>query len=185
MHQRAEYGIASHARYKHGSKASASESWLARIIPQEWMAASNGDEEDENEDEGDENGKNGREMPRWISDMAEAQQEFRESDELIDKLKGDFFQDRIFVFTPKGDVIDLPSGSTPVDFAYHVHSDIGDRMAGAKINGKLGSLDTKLQNGDIVEIMTSPKSKPTQKWLEYAQTIVARRHIRQFLNQEE
>ncbi|MDO8569458.1 MAG: TGS domain-containing protein, partial [bacterium] len=95
-----------------------------------------------------------------------------------ERLVSDFFNHRIFVFSPKGDVVDLPIDSTPIDFAYSIHSDIGDHMTGAKVNGKLASLDTKLHNGDIVSIMTSETAKPNHKWLDMTKTSMARRHIR-------
>ena len=93
----------------------------------------------------------------------------------------DFFNHRVFVFTPKGDVIDLPDGSTPVDFAYVIHSNIGDHIAGAKINSKLVTLDTKLKNGDIVEIDTREGAAPKRKWLDYTKTTLAKRHVRAYL----
>ena len=80
----------------------------------------------------------------------------------------DFFENRVFVFTPKGDVIDLPQGSSPVDFAFAIHSDIGEHASGAKVNGKFVSLDTELHNGDIVEIETKRSVSPTRKWIALA-----------------
>ena len=82
------------------------------------------------------------------------------------------------MFTPEGDVVDLPVGASPIDFAYAIHSDIGDHTAGAKVNNKLVGLDTQLQNGDIVTIITNKTNGPTRKWLEYAKTSLARRRIR-------
>ena len=93
-------------------------------------------------------------------------------------LREDFFSHRVFLFTPKGDVIDLPMQSTPIDFAYAIHSELGNHMNGAKVNGKMVSFDTVLRNGDVVEIMERPSAKPTSKWLDYAKTSMARRHIR-------
>lgn len=92
-----------------------------------------------------------------------------------------FFKERFFAFTPKGDVIDLPSGATPVDFAYAVHSSLGNSMVGAKINGKLVSLETPIKNGDIVEVVTKKNGKPNKKWLEFAKTSGAKKHIRSAL----
>ena len=94
----------------------------------------------------------------------------------------DFFKDRVFVFTPKGDVIDLPEESSPIDFAYAIHSSIGDHVSGAKINNKLVSIETKLKNGDIVEIETKGSSSPKRKWLDYTKTTLAKRHIRAYLD---
>lgn len=101
--------------------------------------------------------------------------------EMLKSLKGDFTHNRIFVFTPEGDVIDLPSNSSVIDFAYAVHSDIGERAYGATINGKHSALKTILQNGDIVKIDTKKTSKPTSKWLDYAKTSLARRKIQKYL----
>ena len=95
-----------------------------------------------------------------------------------DKSVSDFFSHRIFVFSPKGDVVDLPVDSTPIDFAYSIHSDVGNHMTGAKVNGKLVALDSNLHNGDIVFIMTKEPAKPNQKWIEMAKTSMAKRHIR-------
>jgi (p)ppGpp synthase/HD superfamily hydrolase len=92
----------------------------------------------------------------------------------------DFFQSRVFVFTPKGDVIDLPEGGSVVDFAYHVHSDIGNRATGAKVNGKFVSLESKLHNGDIVEVTVQKNAKPNPKWLEFVKTSIARNRIRAY-----
>lgn len=99
-------------------------------------------------------------------------------------LRTDIFTHRAFVFTPKGDVVDLPLEATTIDFAYAIHSDIGDHVAGAKVNGKMVPLDTILQNGDIVEIETRKSSYPKRKWLDFAQTTLARRHIRNALERE-
>lgn len=90
----------------------------------------------------------------------------------------EFFSDRIFVLTPKGEIFDLPQGATPLDFAYHVHSKIGDHMTGAKINGKLVSFGKELASGDTVEILTHPRAKPKAEWLDHARVTLARRHIR-------
>jgi len=99
-------------------------------------------------------------------------------------MKSDFFSHRVFVFTPMGDVIDLPLDSSPIDFAYAIHSGIGDHMSGAKVNGKMASLNTTLKNGDIVEITTSEKARPNRKWVDMAKTTLARRHIRSYLQKE-
>ena len=96
-------------------------------------------------------------------------------------MKIDFFKDRIFVITPKGDVIDLPSGATPIDFAYHIHSEVGDSCVGAKVNGAIVPLDHKLQSGNIAEIITQKNKKPAGDWLKFVKTAVAREHIRSAL----
>jgi GTP pyrophosphokinase len=123
-----------------------------------------------------------KQVPDWLKELAEAQSEIETPDEYMDALKPDFFSDRIFVFTPNGEVIDLPANATPIDFAYQIHSDIGDHIAGAKINSKLVSLNSTLQNSDIVEINTKKSSHPTRTWLEYAKTTLAKRHIRSYLS---
>jgi GTP pyrophosphokinase len=96
----------------------------------------------------------------------------------MDTLKSDFFSHRVFVFTPKGDVIDLPIEATPIDFAYAVHSDLGNHMSGARVNGKMVSLETALRNGDLVEIITKSNAKPSRKWHDIAKTSMAKKHIR-------
>ncbi len=114
----------------------------------------------------------------WIAQIVEWQKNVSESKEFLETLKMDFFKDRVFVFTPKGDVIDLPEDSSPVDFAYTIHSDIGKHMAGARVNDKMVSFDTKLKNGDKVEIITKKSASPSQKWLSCVKTSIARKHIK-------
>ncbi len=92
--------------------------------------------------------------------------------------KKDFLSERIFIFTPKGDVIDLPIGSSAIDFAYSIHSDIGNKMSGAKINGKLSSINTILKGGEIVEIITSKNAHPNRKWLDHVKTTFAKKNIK-------
>ncbi|MBI2048035.1 MAG: bifunctional (p)ppGpp synthetase/guanosine-3',5'-bis(diphosphate) 3'-pyrophosphohydrolase [Parcubacteria group bacterium] len=120
----------------------------------------------------------------WIERIVEWQKHVSESKEFLETLKMDFFKDRVFIFTPKGDVIDLPEDSTAVDFAYAIHSDIGDHMAGAKINERMASFDTKLKSGDKVEIITKKMARPSQKWLSSAKTTIARKHIKSALQQK-
>jgi RelA/SpoT family (p)ppGpp synthetase len=117
--------------------------------------------------------------PKWIKELVEYQK--NADNKSLEDIKTDFFEEQIFVFTPKGDVIDLPSGSSAVDFAYNIHSDVGDHMSGVKINGKFVALNSVLQSGDLVEIDTKKSAKPSHKWLEYCKTTVAKRHIRNFL----
>jgi guanosine-3',5'-bis(diphosphate) 3'-pyrophosphohydrolase len=119
----------------------------------------------------------------WIEQFKELQKNVAKPTAFLNNLKIDFFSKRIFVFTPKGAVIDLPEDSSIIDFAYAVHSDIGAHTSGAKINGKYSKLDTKLHNGDIVSIETSEKSNPTSKWLDSAKTTLARRHIKKYLDE--
>ena len=103
------------------------------------------------------------------------------TEEFAQNMSADFFQRRLFVFTPKGDVVDLPIDSTPIDFAYAIHSDIGDHLASAKIGGKIVSLDKKLRNGDIVDVQTNKNAKPSAKWLEIVKTSMAKKHIKDAL----
>ncbi len=101
----------------------------------------------------------------WFRSLMEWRQDVKDAREFMESMKTDVFQDRVYVFTPKGDIIDLPSGSTPIDFAYHVHTDIGHRCRGAKINGKLVTLDYSLKTGDKVEILTAKRGGPSRDWL--------------------
>jgi GTP pyrophosphokinase len=117
-------------------------------------------------------------VPRWLTELADAHASVAGPTDFVEGLKSDFFSHRVFVFTPKGDVIDLPVESTPADFAYAIHSWLGNHMNGAKVNGKLVSFETKLRNGDVVEILARESAHPTAKWLEYAKTSMAKRHIR-------
>ena len=114
--------------------------------------------------------------PNWVKDL-----NYFES---YDKARIRHFANNVYAFTPKGDVVDLPLNSSPIDFAYAIHSGIGDHVFGAKVNGKLVSLDTVLHNGDIVEIQTKKNAQPKQKWLDFAKTTIARRHIRNALENE-
>lgn len=119
----------------------------------------------------------------WVHQLKELQKAINDPKKLIEDLKMDLFHDRIFVFTPKGDVIDLPAESSAIDFAYAIHSDIGNHAKSAKINGKQVTLHTKLQNNDLVEIQTNKKTNPSSKWLEYAKTTMAKKHINAYLKE--
>jgi GTP diphosphokinase / guanosine-3',5'-bis(diphosphate) 3'-diphosphatase len=101
----------------------------------------------------------------WFRSLMEWKQDVEDAGEFVDSLKTDVFQDRVYIFTPKGDIYDLPTGSTPIDFAYHVHTDIGHRCRGAKVNGKLVSLDYVLRTGEQVEILTAKRGGPSRDWL--------------------
>ncbi len=101
----------------------------------------------------------------WLRKLMEWRQEVEDAQEFVDGMKSDVFEDRVYVFTPRGDIIDLPSGSTPIDFAYQVHTEIGNRCRGAKINGKLVTLDYELKTGDRVEILTAKQGGPSRDWL--------------------
>ncbi len=121
----------------------------------------------------------------WIRTLLESDRGLNDTDELIGPLKIDLFEDEIFVFTPKGDVVNLPSDSTPIDFAYAIHSAVGNKMVGAKINGNIVPIDCKLQTGQIVEVLTSTVSKgPSRDWLKIVRTSEARNKIRQYYKKE-
>ncbi len=120
----------------------------------------------------------------WVSELRNWQKEHAGTQEFLDSLKIDVFKNRIFVFTPKGDVIDLPESATPIDFAYSIHSGVGDSCSGAKVNDKMVSLDYKLQNGEICEILTSKNKKPSRGWLQLANTSYAKNRIRSYLKKE-
>lgn len=122
----------------------------------------------------------------WIKQLREWQNEFGgDNKEFLEGLKIDFFKNHIFAFTPMGDIIDLPEESTPIDFAYKVHSEIGNRAMSAKANGKIVPLDYKIHNGDVVEILTSREHKnPSRDWLRFVRTSEAKSHIRKFMKRE-
>jgi len=131
MHENAEYGIASHWRYKEGLRHDAA---YEKHI-------------------------------KWLRSMMEWRKDVDDPHEFVDAMKGDVFGDRVYVFTPRGDIIDLPLGATPIDFAYQVHTEVGARCRGAKINGKLVGLDYHLKNGEQVEILTAKRGGPSRDWL--------------------
>ena len=186
MYQNAEYGIAAHISYKEGlgeKMLNLNFMWILNLIPfrngnnkKRAGAAENGLSEKEI--------GGVKDVPNWIKELVEYQKGTANQEKFVENLKTDFLQYRIFVLTPKGDVIDLPIDSSPVDFAYAIHSDIGDHMAGVKVNGKLVPLNTTLKNTDIVEILTKPKNHPSYKWLEFAKTTIAQKHIRALLNEK-
>ncbi len=118
--------------------------------------------------------------PVWIKQLLDWQKNVTGTGEFLNNLKIDFFKDRVFVFTPKGDVIDLPEDSSIIDFAYAVHTYIGNHISSAKVNCKMASLNTKLTNGDIVEIITKESAHPTSKWLKYTKTTLATKRIRAY-----
>lgn len=178
MHRHAMFGIASHMSYKqlgkdiekldeHAQKSrfSALSALWRSAIPSLVKSAA-----------GDASG--GAKVPHWLAELAEAHADVAGPTEFVEGLKEDFFSHRVFVFTPQGDVIDLPATSTPIDFAYAIHSDLGDHLQGAKVNGKLVSFETPLENGDVVEIIRRDSAHPSSKWLEIVRTSLARRHIR-------
>ncbi len=185
MHKEAQYGVASHLTYKEvtvggkNAKPGTGRNWLLELFPNIFSS-------DKKHDSNASKKKNKHihyspyKVPEWIRHLAE-ETEFDDPEEFLTQIKSDFFAYRIFVFTPTGDVIDLPQGATPIDFAFAIHSDLGMHISGAKINGKLSSLETELQNADIVEILTNKNSNPTRKWLDVVKTSLAKRHIRTYL----
>jgi len=156
MHKTAEYGIAAHWKYKE---------------------AQNGVKSDANEEE----------KLAWLRQILEWQREMSDSKEFLSGLKNDLdlFSDSVYCFTPTGDVKNLPAGSTPVDFAYAIHSAVGNKMVGARVNGKLVTIDYVLQNGDRVEIITSQNSKgPSRDWLNVVKSTQAKNKINQWFKSE-
>lgn len=125
----------------------------------------------------------------WLRSLMEWRQDITDAGDFVDAMKSDVFEDRVFVFTPQGDVIDLPVNSTPIDFAYHIHTEIGHRCRGARVGGKLVSLDTKLNTGDSVEILTTKRGGPSRDWLNPSLEMVksqrARSKIRQWFRKQD
>ena len=122
---------------------------------------------------------------QWFRQLLELQQDTHSPEEFLEFLKIDLYQDEIFIFTPQGDVKRLPKGATPIDFAYHVHTKVGERCQGAKINGRIAPLHRELKNGDAVEILTGPNARPSRDWLNHVRTARARHKIKQWIKQEE
>jgi GTP diphosphokinase / guanosine-3',5'-bis(diphosphate) 3'-diphosphatase len=125
----------------------------------------------------------------WLRRLMEWRQDVEDAQEFVDGMKSDVFEDRVYIFTPRGDIIDLPTGSTPIDFAYHVHTEIGNRCRGAKINGKLVGLDYTLRTGDQVEILTAKQGGPSRDWLNITLGLVktqrARSKVRQWFKRQD
>ncbi len=121
----------------------------------------------------------------WLRQILDWQNDMRDSEEFISSLKVDLFSDEIFVFTPKGEIVDLPRGATPIDFAYRIHSAVGNKCVGAKVNGRIVTLDYQLDTGDFVEIITQQNSKgPSRDWLKIVKTSQAKAKIRNFYKRE-
>ena len=158
MHRIAEYGIAAHWAYK---EASFMGNKKANVKVEEDKLS-------------------------WLRETLEWQKEMQDPDEFLNTLKTELFEDEVYVFTPKGKIISLPKGSTPIDFAYNIHAEIGNRMTGAKINSKMMPIITQLKNGDIVEIITSEQSKgPSRDWLKFVKSSRARNKILSWFKKNE
>jgi len=135
-----------------------------------------------------ENGKSADELDHhlsWFRQLIELQQDAHTPEEFLEFLKIDLYQDEIFVFTPRGDVKRLPKGATPIDFAFMVHTEVGQHCNGARVNGRIAPLHRPLRNGDTIEVLTSTQAKPSRDWLAHVQTGRARQKIRQWIKQEE
>jgi GTP pyrophosphokinase len=135
-----------------------------------------------------ENGKGADELDHhlsWFRQLIELQQDAHSPEEFLEFLKIDLYQDEIFVFTPRGDVKRLPKSATPIDFAFMVHTEVGQHCNGARVNGRIAPLHRPLRNGDTIEVLTSPQAKPSRDWLAHVQTGRARQKIRQWIKQEE
>lgn len=163
MHDENEFGIAAHWLYKENQKRSffRKEQPLGEKLATSlsWL----------------------RQLRDW---QEKRKQENINAEEFVESMKADFFKDRIFAITPRGDVFDLPKGATPVDFAYHIHTEIGDNAIGSKINGKIMPLDTAIKSGDMVEILTQKNKRPSEDWLKFVKTSIARDHIRVALREK-
>lgn len=128
--------------------------------------------------------KNIREY-RWMRELLDILEHEQKAEDFLENTKLELFQDQVFVFTPRGDLIELPNGATPIDFAYGIHSDIGDKCVGAKINGRIAPLNTRLNNGDQVEIITAKTQNPSPTWERFVVTGKARSHIRRFIRTQQ
>lgn len=185
MHLEAEFGVASHITYKEpvvSGKTPESASRFSSLIPALFRPAKRAKTTVDVKDIKETTHRD--KIPRWIAQIGQTHSKDKSTtEEFVEDAQTDFFSNRIFVFTPAGDVVDLPVGATPVDFAYAIHSELGDHVFGAKVNKKLVQLDTELKNGDIVEIETRKSSKPSSKWLTFVKTSVARRKIRSTLEE--
>jgi len=117
----------------------------------------------------------------WVQQLHDLNLQEDDPEKFLKTIKMDFFKDRVFIFTPKGDIVDLPEDSSPIDFAYAIHTDIGNHAKGAKINGKNVALNTKLKNNDIVEIQVNKNANPSSKWLDHVKTSLARKQINNYL----
>ena len=172
MHRRAEFGIAAHWKYKANGQAG--------------RALSKPDNDDLKREKEDRKELSEADNLKWIQQLADWTSETPDSDEFLGSLKQDLGASEVYVFTPKGSIVALPQDATPVDFAYSVHTEVGHRMMGARVNGRLVPLDTKLVNGDTVEVLTSKSDTagPSRDWLSFVKSPRARNKIRQWFSKE-
>jgi GTP pyrophosphokinase len=122
---------------------------------------------------------------RWLRELLDILDVEQKPEDFLENTKLELFQDQVFAFTPKGDLIELPNGSTPIDFAYAIHSDVGDRCIGAKINGRIAPLNSRIQNGDQVDIVTAKTQNPSPTWERFVVSGKAKSHIRRFIRQQQ
>ena len=171
MHRRAEFGIAAHWKYKENGQAG--------------RALSSPDKSDRRRDEKNQELSEADNL-KWIQQLADWTSETPDSNEFLGSLKEDLGSSEVYVFTPKGKIVSLPAHATPVDFAYAVHTEVGHRTMGARVNGRLVPLDTTLDNGDTVEILTSKSDTagPSRDWLSFVKSPKARNKIRQWFSKE-
>ena len=172
MHRRAEFGIAAHWKYKENGQAG--------------RALSTPDKSDLKRGSDDNQELSEADNLKWIQQLADWTSETPDSNEFLGSLKEDLGAAEVYVFTPKGKIVSLPASATPVDFAYAVHTEVGHRTMGARVNGRLGPLDTKLENGDTVEVLTSKSDNagPSRDWLSFVKSPKARNKIRQWFSKE-
>ena len=172
MHRRAEFGIAAHWKYKANGQAG--------------RALSSPDADDRKRENGENQELSEADNLKWIQQLADWTSETPDSNEFLGSLKEDLGSAEVYVFTPKGKIVSLPAQATPVDFAYAVHTEVGHRTMGARVNGRLVPLDTKLENGDTVEVLTSKSDTagPSRDWLSFVKSPKARNKIRQWFSKE-
>lgn len=172
MHRRAEFGIAAHWKYKANGQAG--------------RALSSPDKADRRRESGENQELSEADNLKWIQQLADWTSETPDSNEFLGSLKEDLGSAEVYVFTPKGKIVSLPAEATPVDFAYAVHTEVGHRTMGARVNGRLVPLDTKLENGDTVEVLTSKSDTagPSRDWLSFVKSPKARNKIRQWFSKE-
>lgn len=189
MHQEAEFGVASHILYKEPKidKIKTKSFSFSSLVPSLFRPFSNRETRLEKKtEETTTETPHTQKIPRWISQIGQLyhKDSANPTSEFVEDAESDFFKNRIFVFTPTGDVVDLPLGATPIDFSYAIHSEVGNHTSGARVNRKLVSLETELKNGDIVEIETKKSAKPSSKWLNHAKTSIAKKKIKSFVEKE-